>query len=89
MVADGPGLGVQVVGSFVGTITFEAAIDGSNWEAVQALKVGDGTVTTLPDHRRRGKQKRQSQMLMELPRLALCMVIGQACETTTTAPLPQ
>jgi len=34
-------------------------------------------------HRRRGKQKRQSQALVEHIRLVLRIVIGQAYETTT------
>ncbi len=34
----------------------------------------------LPTHRRRGKQKRQSQALVEHLGLALRIVIGQACE---------
>jgi hypothetical protein len=37
----------------------------------------------LPTHRRRSKQKRQSQALHDIERLrlALRVVIGQACET--------
>lgn len=39
-------VGVQVAGSFTGTLTFEATIDGSNWVAVQVTNANSGTAVT-------------------------------------------
>lgn len=37
---------LQVSGTFVGTVTFEGTVDGSNWVSVQVQNVADGTVST-------------------------------------------
>lgn len=37
---------VQVTGTFVGTVTFEGTIDGSNWIAILARSVVDGATAT-------------------------------------------
>ena len=39
-------LGLQVSGTFVGTVAFEATLDGANWIALQAVDVRDGSVVT-------------------------------------------
>ena len=36
-------VGIQVSGTFVGTVTFEATIDGDNWVSVEGASVGDST----------------------------------------------
>jgi len=36
----------QVTGTFTGTITFEATIDGTNWEPIQVANKADGAVAT-------------------------------------------
>ena len=40
------GVGVQVTGTFSGTLQFEMSIDGTNFVAVQATAVNTGTVAT-------------------------------------------
>ena len=40
------GVGVQVTGTFSGTLQFEMTIDGTNYVAVQATSVTTGTVAT-------------------------------------------
>lgn len=45
-VADSATLGMQVSGTFVGTVTFEATIDNTNWKAVQVVNLNDGSVAT-------------------------------------------
>lgn len=37
---------MQVSGTFVGTLTWEATIDQTNWIAVQATSLNDGTAAT-------------------------------------------
>ncbi len=37
---------IQVAGTFVGTVTWEANIDQTNWIAVQATSLNDGTAAT-------------------------------------------
>ena len=39
-------VGVQVTGTFVGTVHFEGTVDGSNWVAVQGANLNDGSVAT-------------------------------------------
>jgi hypothetical protein len=39
-------LACQVTGTFVGTVTFEATIDDTNWVAVQAKNENDGALAT-------------------------------------------
>lgn len=39
-------VGVQVTGTFVGTITWEGTIDETNWVAVRALNLNTGAVAT-------------------------------------------
>jgi hypothetical protein len=36
----------QVTGTFVGTVTFEATLDGSTWVSLQVANVADGSVST-------------------------------------------
>lgn len=36
----------QIHGTWTGTITFEATIDGDNWFAIEATNVGDGVNST-------------------------------------------
>lgn len=36
----------QVIGTFVGTITFEASLDGTNWHAVLCYHAGTGVSAT-------------------------------------------
>jgi len=40
------GVGVQVTGTFSGTLQFQMTIDGTNYVAVQATSVTTGTVAT-------------------------------------------
>lgn len=40
------GVGVQVTGTFSGTLTFQITLDGTNWVAVQATNVTTGAVAT-------------------------------------------
>jgi len=40
------GVGVQLVGTFSGTIQFEMSIDGTNFVAVQATNVSTGAIAT-------------------------------------------
>lgn len=37
---------IALTGTFVGTVTFEGTIDGSNWFSVMAVKLGDGSIAT-------------------------------------------
>lgn len=37
---------LALTGTFVGTVTFEGTIDGSNWFSVMAVKLGDGSIAT-------------------------------------------
>lgn len=39
---------VQITGTFVGTVTFETSLDGTNWVATGLAAVGTGTVATAP-----------------------------------------
>lgn len=39
-------LAVQVSGTFVGTVSFEASVDGTNFVAIQGTKKSDGTTAT-------------------------------------------
>jgi len=41
-----PAVAVQITGITSATITFEGTLDGTNWVAVQASNLGDGTVGT-------------------------------------------
>lgn len=36
----------QISGTFVGTVTFQATIDGANWHAVRATNLTSGTTAT-------------------------------------------
>ena len=36
----------SVTGTFAGTITFEASLDGSNWTSIEVYKLSDGVVST-------------------------------------------
>ena len=45
-VSDFASLGLQVSGTFVGTITFEATLDRTNYVAVQVVNANDGGVVT-------------------------------------------
>jgi len=45
-VGDLASLVMQVTGTFVGTVTFEATVDQTNWVAVQTINLNDGTVGT-------------------------------------------
>lgn len=40
------GVGVQVTGTFSGTLTFQMTIDGTNWVNVQAIDVSTGAAAT-------------------------------------------
>ena len=40
------GVGVQVTGTFSGTLTYQMTIDGTNWVAVQATNVTTGSIAT-------------------------------------------
>lgn len=40
------GVGVQVTGTFSGTLTYQMTIDGTNWVAVQATNVTTGAAAT-------------------------------------------
>lgn len=40
------GVGVQVTGTFSGTLTLQMTIDGTNWVAIQSTDVTTGTVST-------------------------------------------
>lgn len=40
-------IGIQIVGAFVATITFEGTIDGSNWSPIRATSLSDGSVGTM------------------------------------------
>jgi hypothetical protein len=40
------GVGVQITGTYSGTLTFQVTIDGTNWVAAQALDVTTGTEAT-------------------------------------------
>ena len=40
------GVGVQVTGTFSGTLTFQMTIDGTNWVNVQATDVSTNTAAT-------------------------------------------
>ena len=44
--ADRAALVMQIAGTFVGTVTFEATIDDTNWIAVQVANLNNGAVTT-------------------------------------------
>ncbi len=44
--ADAAALVMQIAGTFVGTVSFEANIDNTNWVAIQAVNLGDGSVAT-------------------------------------------
>jgi hypothetical protein len=44
--ADYATMGMQVTGTFVGTVTFEGTVDNTNWVAVQVANLNDGSVTT-------------------------------------------
>lgn len=37
---------VQVTGTFTATVTFEATLDGTNWVAVEAVNINDGSKST-------------------------------------------
>lgn len=37
---------IALTGTFVGTVTFEATVDGTNWFSVFAAKLGDGAIET-------------------------------------------
>lgn len=37
---------IALTGTFVGTVTFEGTIDGTNWFSVMAVKLGDGSIAT-------------------------------------------
>lgn len=37
---------IQVTGTFVGTVTFEATADGANYHAISATQIGTGTIAT-------------------------------------------
>lgn len=39
-------VGIQISGTFVGTITFEGTVDGANWVAVEVEDLNDRTWTT-------------------------------------------
>lgn len=39
-------LAMQVTGTFVGTVTFEATLNGSNWETFQVTQLSDGSGDT-------------------------------------------
>lgn len=39
-------VGVQITGTFVGTVTFEATIDGTNWVACAMTAAADATIVT-------------------------------------------
>lgn len=39
-------LGLQVSGTFVGTVTFEATVDDTNWVALQVAAVNTGAIST-------------------------------------------
>jgi len=45
-VGDLASLVMQVVGTFVGTVTFEATVDQTNWVAIQAVNLNDGSAAT-------------------------------------------
>lgn len=40
------GVGVQITGTFSGTLTFQMTIDGTNWVNVQAADVSTGSAST-------------------------------------------
>ena len=40
------GVGIQVTGTFSGTLQFELTLDGTNFVAVEAIDVGDSSVLT-------------------------------------------
>lgn len=40
------GVGIQVAGTFTGTLQFEMTIDGTNWVAVQTTNVNNGALVT-------------------------------------------
>lgn len=37
---------MQVSGTFVGTVTFEATVDGTNWVAMRCVNLGTGDIAT-------------------------------------------
>jgi len=39
-------LGMQVTGTFVGTVSFEATLDGTNWVALECMNVSTGAKVT-------------------------------------------
>ena len=38
-----PSLTVQITGTYSGTLTFEATVDGQSWYGISATKLSDGT----------------------------------------------
>lgn len=40
------GVGFQVLGTFVGTVTFEGSIDAENWDVIQVKNKATGAITT-------------------------------------------
>lgn len=45
-ISDLANVALQVSGTFVGTVTFEATVDGTNWVAVLMTKVDDASTST-------------------------------------------
>jgi hypothetical protein len=39
---------VQITGTFVGTVTFETSLDGTNWVATGGAAVATGTLASAP-----------------------------------------
>lgn len=40
-------IGMQIVGAFVATITFEGTVNGANWSPIRATSLSDGSVGTM------------------------------------------